>query len=125
MKPNHDARISQIPAYRDEHSPRGTEPEISENGGQNAPPDGKPQTPEGRKSGDQNSNPDAVLLNAYLLDIALYGVLHTTCRCYLRESWASMTACRFAAVAPSSLVSCPRNSPACEPFAIDGDRPLE
>jgi hypothetical protein len=117
MKPNHDARVSQIPAYRDEDSlrgtepeipenggqnsspdeklpenrnaekavaktgraakrpqipasdaknrPRGTQPEISENGGQNSPPDGKLQTPEGRRSGGPNSSPALALLNAY------------------------------------------------------------
>jgi hypothetical protein len=48
MKPNHDARVSQIPASGAKNRPRRTQPEISENGGQNSPPDGK--LPENRNA---------------------------------------------------------------------------
>jgi hypothetical protein len=48
MKPNNDARVSQIPAHSDEDSLRGKEPEIPENATENALPDGK--VPENRNA---------------------------------------------------------------------------
>jgi hypothetical protein len=55
MKPNNDARVSQIPAYRDEDSPRGTEPEIPASGAENRPRGTQPEISE---NGGQNSPPD-------------------------------------------------------------------
>jgi hypothetical protein len=51
MKPNHDARVSQIPASGTEHRPRGTGPEIPENDPENAPSDEKlPENRNARKA---------------------------------------------------------------------------
>ena len=59
------AKKPQIPAFRAENGPPDTQPENSERGDHNSPPDEKPQTPDGPKRGDPNSNPALALLNTH------------------------------------------------------------
>jgi hypothetical protein len=59
------AKNPQIPAFREQNRPRHKKRQIPGNGGQNASPDVKSQTPGGRRGGDPSSHPALPVVNAY------------------------------------------------------------
>jgi len=81
-KTGREAKKPQIPASGAENRPRHKKRQIPGNGGQNASPDGRSETPESPKGGDPNSNPALALVNTYPRKFAHGGAIITTWRNY-------------------------------------------